>query len=94
MSGQTARLNKEVKRANVPNMPEPVVRDTQNGPPLSAMDNAVAETPHIICNFTNDNCVNLCVVNRTILETLVHPFVHPVVLRGEMGSVVGGWPVR
>jgi len=52
------------------------------------MDNAVAENSHVTSSFSNNNRVDLCVVGGTTLESLVHPFVHPVGLEGETGSVV------
>jgi hypothetical protein len=51
------------------------------------MDNAVAENYHVASNSSNKDCVDLCVVGRISLEDPVHPFVHPVGLEGEAGSV-------
>jgi hypothetical protein len=87
MSGQTARLNNKVKNANVPDTLEPAVGDTDNGPPLSTMDNAVAENYHVTSSLSNDDRVDLCVVGGITLEDPVHPFIHPVELEGEKGSV-------
>ena len=59
----------------------------KDGPPLSAMDNAVAENSHVTSSLSNNDCVDLC-VGGTTSEKVVHPFVHPVGLEGETGSVV------
>jgi hypothetical protein len=53
------------------------------------MDNAVAETPHVTSNFSNNNCVNLCVIGGIPSEKEpTNPFVHPVELRGKAGGMV------
>ena len=64
------------------------VRDMNNCPPLSAMDNVVTENSHVTSSFSNNDHVDLCVVGGTTLENLVHLFVHPVGLEGKAGSVV------
>jgi hypothetical protein len=87
MSGRTAHLNNKVKNANVPDTLEPAVRDSDNGPPLSTMDNAVAGNYHVTSSLLNDNRVDLCVVGGIMLEDPVHPFIYPVGLEGEKGSV-------
>jgi len=87
MSGWTARLNKKVKNSNVPDTLKPAVGDTDNGPSLSKMDNAVAENYRVTSSLSNDNRVDLCVVGGIMLEDPVHPFIHPVGLEGEKGSV-------
>ncbi|KIM86068.1 hypothetical protein PILCRDRAFT_5136 [Piloderma croceum F 1598] len=57
-------------------------------PSLSAMDNAMAENYHVASNVSNNNCVDLCVVGGISLEDPVHPFVHPVGLKGKVGSLI------
>ena len=69
-------------------MLKPAVGDTQDGLLLSAMDNTIAESPHVTSNFSNNNCVELCIVSGITSEELVHPFIHPVKLRGEAGDAV------
>jgi hypothetical protein len=61
----------------------------QDGPLPSTMDNAVAETPHVTSNFSNNNCVDLCVIGGIPSEKEpTNPFVHPVELKGEAGDMV------
>lgn len=69
-------------------MLEPAVGDMNNGPPPSTMNNAVAENYHVTSNSLNQNRVDSCVVGGISLEDPVHPFVHLIGLKGEMGSVV------
>jgi len=53
------------------------------------MDNAVAKTSHVTSNFSNNNCVDLCVIGGIPSEEEpTNPFVHPVELRGEAGGMV------
>jgi len=51
------------------------------------MDNAVAENYHVASNSSNKDHVDLCVVGEISPENPVHPFVHPVGLKSETGSV-------
>jgi hypothetical protein len=68
---------------------EPTAGELQDGPLPSKTDNAVAETPHVTSNFSNNNCVDLCVIGGTPSEEEpTNPFVHPVELRGEAGDMV------
>ena len=53
------------------------------------MDNAIAKTSHVTSNFSNNNCVDLCVIGGIPSEEEpTNPFVHPVELRGEAGGMV------
>jgi len=60
----------------------------QNGPLPSAMDNTVATISHVTANFSNNNCVDLCVVGGLQTKNRNNPFTHPVELRGKAGGVV------
>ena len=71
-----------------PSQPEPVTGDMQKGLSSTLKDNAVANVSHVLSQTPNNNIVSIYSVQENESDTITHPFVHSVELKGEKGIPV------
>ena len=69
----------------VPSQHKPATGDTQEGPSVGTMDNAVVHSSNVTSESSTHHCVDIYTMEEENLETRTLPFIHPVELKGEKG---------
>jgi hypothetical protein len=81
-------VNFRSQECGSPSQPKPVTGDMQRGPSSTITNNAVANISHVSSQVPNDNLVSVYSTRKSESDAVMHPFIHPVELKGEKKTSV------